>query len=419
MPTGTNSAAAAAAQRRLIQANERDTPNTNAEQAAIARLQQQNATLPPSQQIPIYSTVPGAYNANGTPLQSVNMGAVTASRVNNISNIANQQLGYAGNTQQRQQTPAVRSSSGGGGGGGGGGGAAAPKLTQAQLDWMIQLMNGARPGSITPNNLDLPDYQGMALRAFDPAMFNTARTAWQGGVTQDLGTVDRSTQDMLNFLGRNYTNAYNNPLQGFATMNQAPGMDQATMQRFLQAQGVNPNLAGGAQNEALQADQALRNVWALLGINEDRAQTNRLANAQQYGTQARDAITAQGRAGTLGIDLAQGQAQGAWQQRADERAYQDYQMQQQLLQQEALQNWQRANTVQDTNATNTNSYNNAVLQAMLGLLPQLQTNPSLALPQGWQMGMGPLPGGGTDPSDPYNWKGIAAGIANGTIPQAA
>lgn len=415
MPTGTTSARAAG--KRLQQINERESGNIASEQAAIARIQNANATqTDPNKVIPLYSTVPGAYNKNGTPLQSLNMGAITGSRVNNIANLANEQLGYrAPGTQTQNKLPSVKSSSGGGGGGGGGGGAAAPVLSQQQLDWMTSLMNGARPGALTANNLDLPDYQGMAVRAFDPSFFNQARNAWTQGVQQDLGTADRATQDMLDFLGRNYTNAYNNPLQGFATMSQAPGMDQAAMRKLLQGQGVNPNLASGAQNEALQADQALRNVWAMLGVNEDRAQTNRLANAQQYGTQAREGITAAGRAGQLGIDLGQGQAQSAWQQRADERAYQDYQMQQQLLQQEAMQNWQRANTVQDTNATNTNSYNNAVLQAMLGLLPQLQTNPNLALPQGWQVGLGPLPGGGTDPSDPYNWKGIAAGIANGSI----
>src|SRR5207342_3098718 len=113
----------------------------------------------------------------------------------------------------------------------------------------------------------------------------------------------------------------------------------------------------------------------------------RLANAQQYGTQATDAITAAKRAGDLGLNLGQGQAQSAWQTAADQRAYQDYQMQQQIAQQEAQANWERANQIQDVNSQNTNSYNNSVLSSLLGLLPQLQTNPALTLPTLQSLGL--------------------------------
>jgi hypothetical protein len=405
MPTGT--AAGQAARNRLQALN--NNPDDQAQAAAVQRLQQMNAGLPVYQQVPI------------------NSGSILQSRLNNINNIAATQ-GYRAPAPTPTLTQQARTGSGtttsssrrssGGGGGGGGGGSALPVLSQSQLDWATQLMNGARPGQETANALDLPDYQGMPLAPFDPTMFNQARTAYQQGVTQDLGTANQATQDMLAFFNNNYTNAFNNPNATYATAGQAPGMDQQAMARLLQGQGVNPNVASQTQGEGVQADQAFGNLWRVLAGNEDIAQRNRLSNATQYGNQANAAITAAGRAGNLGIDLGQGQAQAAYQTAAAQRAYENYQAQQQVLQQEALQTWQRGNQVQDTNLTNTNQYNNAMLTALLGLLPQLQANPSLRLPSPQSLGLAQGGGGpGYDPADPLGWKAIAAGIANGSIPQ--
>ena len=322
---------------------------------------------------------------------AANTGAALNFRTNTL---ADTQRAAAQRAPTVATRPVVRSTGSGGGGGGGGGrgggggggGAAAPTMNQGQLDWVTNLLRGGTPANVTANTLDLPDYQGMAVRAFDPSMFNQARTAWGEGVQQDLGTANKATADMLGFLNQNYTNAFNNPNQTYAQAGQAPGMSGQAMGRFLQGQGVNPQMAAQTQNEGVQADQAFGNVWRSMAGNEDIMQRARLANAQQYGNQATQGIQAAGRAGTLGIDLGQGQAQSAWQQRADERAYQDYQQQQQVLQQEAMQNWQRGNQVQDLNTTNQNQYRNSELQALLGLLPQMIQSPNLNLPQNFFTG---------------------------------
>lgn len=269
-----------------------------------------------------------------------------------------------------------RRSSGGGGGGG------TPKMTQAQLDWAAQVLKGGGPQSITANTLDLPDYQGMNIAPFDPSMYQQALAALNQGQQTDLATANQATQNMLNFLNTNYTNAFNNPNQTYATAGQAPGYTQQAMQRMLQSQGADPNLGAGTYQQAAGADQAFGNLWRTLAANEDIAQRGRIGNANLYGAQANDAINAAASGGRLGVNLGQAQAQQAWAQRDEERRYQDYQQQQALAQQEALQNWQRGNTVQDENLTNTNQYRNAEMQALLGLLPQLVgtklTMPSLA-----------------------------------------
>jgi hypothetical protein len=289
--------------------------------------------------------------------------------------------------------PPVRTTGTGGGGGGGGGrsgggGGGLPVFSQAMLDWAAQLMAGGRPKGEQFNALDLPDYQGMAMRAFDPSMWNTARSALGEGYNQDIGTANTSTQNMLSFLNSNYSNPFSAGPQ--TTMANAPGMNAQAMGRLMQSQGVNAYENPQYQqtlNEGQQADAGLSSLFRALAGSEDVMQRNRQANAQQYGTQATDAITAARRAGDLGLNLGQGQAQSQWQQAADQRAYQDYQMQQQVAQNEAMQNWQRQNQISDTDLTNTNSYNNAVLSALLGMLPQIQTNPNLSLPTLQSLGL--------------------------------
>jgi hypothetical protein len=348
-----------------------ETPDDRAEAAARQRIAAQNANDV----------------AMGYAPTPINSGSILANRLLNIGNItSNMQAQTPGYTPPPQQRSTVTGTSGARRGGGGG--AAVPKFTQAQLDWAAQLMQGARPNALSANTLDLPDYQGMAMRAFDPTMWNTARTALGEGYNQDIGTAQGATSNMLNFLNTNYRNPFTAGPQ--ATMANAPGMDAQAMGRLLQGQGVNAYENPQYQqtlNEGRAADTGLSSLFAALGGNEEIMQRNRLANAQQYGTQATDAITAARRAGDLGLNLGQGQAQSAWQQAADQRAYQDYQMQQQIAQQEAQANWERQNQIQDVNSTNTNSYNNSVLSALLGMLPQLQTNPNLSLPTLQSLGL--------------------------------
>jgi hypothetical protein len=121
------------------------------------------------------------------------------------------------------------------------------------------------------------------------------------------------------------------------------------MQRLLASQGQNPQMNSETYRQGQGADQAYGNLLALLGVNEDRQQTNKLAATQADRGTAQTALNMARLQGMTGIGLQEGQAKQAWQQRADDRSLLNAQQRAQLAQQEALANWQRQNDVGDTN----------------------------------------------------------------------
>jgi len=310
---------------------------TAADLAARSRLEDLNAG-PETQRNMRDAAQIRAYNQGVPSSQQIDPNNRSAQLIafnSRVNELVRQQSGQSGRPVSRNVNPirvgsgsSRRYSSGGGGrGGGGGGGAPAPKMNQAQLDWVAAMMRGAAPAP------------------FDPTIFNQARTALTQGQATDVGTANTATQNMLNFLNTNYSNPFNTPGRTYATAGTAPGVTPQGMMRMLRQQGVNPNRAGVGQyyNQAANADQAFGNMWRTLAGNEDLMQRGRIGNANLYGSQARDAINAAAAGGQLGINLGQGQAQQAWQERMD-------------------------------------AYRNAEMQAMLGLLPQLIQNPGLHLP---------------------------------------
>jgi hypothetical protein len=256
-------------------------------------------------------------------------------------------------------------SSGGGGGGGGGG---APGIDQAMLDWLAGLLGRGGPAAQQATTVDLPDFTG----TFDPSVFNQKRTALTEAVGSDTATAQQATQRIIDYLGQNYQNAYTNPNNTYATAGQAPGMNQQAMGRLLAGQGVDPSVMAAEAAARAGADQAFGNVWRSSAANEDTAQRNRLNTATLSGEDARRRIAEMGQAGTAGLNIGEATARSAFDQQAQERNWE-------TAQQEALANWQRANTVTDTNTQNQNAYRNQVLQALLGVFPNL-AGTGLALP---------------------------------------
>src|SRR4029453_3812806 len=169
---------------------------------------------------------------------------------------------------------------GGAGGGGGGGGGGAAGITQAQMDYIAQLLGAGRPKQGQASQLNLPEYKGMAMRPFDPSQFDLLQKQFGEAVTSDRAAAAEAYGNLNNYLNSNYRNAF----AGGGPTGAAPGMDQQAMARMLQSQGVNP--ANNAQlNNAQQgmagANAAFGNLWGLLGATEDTAQRNRLLRAQQ------------------------------------------------------------------------------------------------------------------------------------------
>jgi hypothetical protein len=265
---------------------------------------------------------------------------------------------------------------GGSGGGGGGGAAAAPMLSQEQLNWMAELLRSAAPGSIAAGTLDLPDPGAYTYAPFNGSVYDTLLNSFNQGVGMDQATATQAYQNLTNYLTQNQTNAFTN---GNTTPTYSDPTQTSAMARLLQGQGVNAGANPGF-NSAMQGqaagDAAFNNLWRVLGANEDIANRNRLGNVQQQSLDTQNALNVAALSGRTGIGLQRAGAESAYAQQIQQMMREDWQAQQQAAQQEALANWQRANQVQDFNATNINSYRNNELQALLGLLPSLAGNPA-------------------------------------------
>ena len=293
--------------------------------------------------------------------------------------IHNANTGGAGSTGPPRQNLASGGSSGGrrGGGGGGGGAAAAPQLSQDQLNWFASLLQNGRPQAEAAGPaLAMPEYKAPELSPFDTSQYDMLRTNFNSALASDQAAATGAYGNLTNYLQSNYRNPYANAT--YATSQNVPGQSEQAMQRMLASQGMSSGLANDAYRQGQSADQAFGNVLSLLGGNEDIAQRNRLGAVQMDANQTARALDMAGLQGRTGIDLQQSQAKNAWQQRADDRAYDAYNNSYNQQAQAALANWQRQNQLSDTNYQTNNAYTNSQMQAMLGLLPQLiGTNLSL------------------------------------------
>lgn len=292
----------------------------------------------------------------------------------------------------------VRRASGGGGGGGGGGGT--PMMNQSMVDWIANVLRSGKPAGQTYSPVDLPD-----APAFNPGQYDQALSAWNQAGLNDQGVINKSGQDMLNFLNTNYRNAYADPSVG--TGGTPLGMDPAALQRVLQMQGVNPqgnDALAQLGSEAARAASMAGNWRQAMSANEEQAQRNRIANAMSSTSQSTNALNAALGAGRLQIGQARTQAEAAAQQQAWQAAVAEMQF-----------NAQRQDAINAANASSSDSYRNAVLQQLMALAQANVGNAGVTLPDMAALGLAPLPGGGSDPADPLNWKGIAAGIADGSI----
>jgi hypothetical protein len=300
----------------------------------------------------------------------------------------------------RAPSPTTKRSSGGGsrgGGGGGGGGAAAPPpptFNQAEMDWVAAMLKNGAPGAETANPLTLPQYQGMALSPFDDSRYTQLEGQFNQAVGSDRQAAGSAYDNLTNYLTGNFKNAFATP-GNYAQTGNAPGSTQDAMQRMLAAQGQAGQIGAQqglqpARTDAQGADTAFGNLLAILAGNENSAQQNRLGAVQEDRGTTNRALDIAALQGTTAIGQQKAAAKDAYQQRADERAYQDYQAQQAEAQQQAIQNWQRANQVQDTNASSSASYRNNVLSSLINLLPQIiAANGQINLPDLAALGLAP------------------------------
>jgi len=242
---------------------------------------------------------------------------------------------------------------GGGGGGGGGGGAAAPEgLDQATLDWLFGQIPNQRPQDLTYNPIDLPDprqYYGN----FDTSQYDVARQGIASGLA---GVQQRANTSYDNALAQ--LQQYQNPY--------AAGPQQANPNYLAQFGAM--AAANGAQGqmnqtvgEGAQADRAFGNVYALMNANDQARQAGNLrANAADRMTTEQN-LGIEGNMLNLGANMAQAKGQSAWEQMVR-------QAQLDAANQETTANWQRQNTVGDTNVGNRNAWNSGLMNTLLSII---------------------------------------------------
>jgi len=264
--------------------------------------------------------------------------------------------------------PPWPSSGGGGrgrGGGGGGGGAGEPAMTQDTLNAMLAAI-GRGPQSMGFNPIDLPDYEGTPLTPFSTQPYDVLRTNVGSAAAQDQAANTAGYDRLASTLGANFINPYTN-----APVQASPQVQNA-MISLMQKAGVRP----GAGNDAINAenaysrtsDEGFANLLGVLGAGAQQSQQSRMGQvAMDANTAARGIdATASGMRGAADFQQAQGQQN--WQQRADDRAYQDNMMRQQLQRDEMMQNWQGQNQANQYNTTTGNEWRQNQLAPILELI---------------------------------------------------
>ena len=275
--------------------------------------------------------------------------------------------GYGPEPTPPGMLPTMPRPSGGGrgGGGGGGGGGGAPAMDQGTLNAMLAALGrGPQQMGFTP--LDLPDYQGTPLSPFSTAPWDTMRSQVDTAAQRDREAAEAGYGRLASTLGANFMNPYTN-----APVQASPQVQNA-MINLMQKSGAAP----GAGNEAINAenaysqnsDAAFANLLGVLGAGAQQSQASRMAQVAMDANTAQQGIGAQAAGMRSAADVQQAQGQQNWQQRADDRAYQDAQLRQQQQQQEMMQNWQAQQAANQYNTTTANQFQQNQLGPLLELI---------------------------------------------------
>jgi len=247
-------------------------------------------------------------------------------------------------------------SGGGGYGGGGGGGGAGPQgLDQATLDYLASIIGQGRPKDINYQAIDLPE------PTWDNALYEQAR----GGVTSGINDIrTRGNTAIDNAIAQ--VNRYQNPYAG-GLQTRTPDL-QSQMSAMMAANRVGtPGQVTQTDQEGATADRGLAATLAMLAATDERRKEGNLMGLEGDRRVMDQNLGIEGNMLGLGVNMAEQRGKTAWQQQVD-----------QIRQQEAMQNWQRQNTVGDTNVGANNAWMQNALNSWLGLIGQKA--PGVTLP---------------------------------------
>ena len=243
------------------------------------------------------------------------------------------------------------------GGGGGGGGAPAPDYSQWG-GWAA----ATRPSTLKATDLDLPEYQQVAPRAWDTSQYDAARTGVAGGIA-DARNIGNTAFDRQLAEYRAMRNPYT---QGPRTTN--PGVDPRLLASMQAWGGAGSGGAAQAYGEGVQADQAMGSVYDLLASGQDQYQQGLMRSTAGDRMQLDQRLGGEERMLNLGIQMAQARAKAEYDKEVwalgKEAADRNYE----ARMAEASANWTRRNTVDDTNVATGNAWNQNVLNTILSMI---------------------------------------------------
>jgi hypothetical protein len=302
---------------------------------------------------------------------------------------------YQGYRDYRRQgggatTPTLPSFGGGGGGGrggGGGGGGGTPPMTQAMFDAMLKAIGTSGPG-LKLNQVNLPDFVGQRLGAFNAAPYTQALGSINQAVTADQAASAAAGQQASKALQGNYSNAYQ---QAQGNVTPAPQAQQVGTALQQSVGGGGDQAAVAAQSNAAGAsDQAsFANLLNVLAAADQQAQGSRMNQVALDQATALRGINAQALGMRGGVNQARAQAANQWQQAQAERDYQNQMMRQQWNREELMRNQDIGNQQSQGNWQQRNEMISSRLTPLLQLLQgtaggKINTSALQQMLAGWQ-----------------------------------
>jgi hypothetical protein len=259
--------------------------------------------------------------------------------------VAGYESAYRSNGGPSSFTPPSTSGSSYGYGGGGGGGGGPPAMTQAMFDAMLKAI-GATGQPLDLATVNLPDFKGRALGAFNPAPYVQAMGNVNTATAADRRSSNIAANQATRALQRNYSNAYANTRVARAPRATPVGR---ALQRSVGGGGSQAGVAAQA-NQGAGSDQAsFANLLNVLAAADTQSQNSRLNQVALDRATAGRNINAQALGLRGGIGMARAQAANQWQQAAAERAYQNQMMRQQWNREELMRNQDIGNQEQQGN----------------------------------------------------------------------
>lgn len=252
-------------------------------------------------------------------------------------------MGDAANYNPNSAAPYGPSYSGGGGGGyGGGGGGGGSQMTQAMFDSMMQAL-GTRAPQLTLSQVDLPDFTGTNVPAFNAQPYQQLTQNLATAVSRDQAAIQRGANQTTAALGAYSANPYAAAASAPPPQAQAQGAALEATAGGQPGGGANAQAAGVASADAGAETAAFNDLLKVLGGTYGAAQNSRMGQVQMDAQSARNQLGAQNLGLGAQIGMARNQGYEQWRQQDAERRYQNSMMSQQWNREEMTRNQDIAN----------------------------------------------------------------------------